>query len=194
MHAQSRITWIVFSWKPGLKQGSWSGIFSRERRWQRAACWGTVGCMGCCGVLVPCLHLGISRSQTLERVVVHKGQLSEYLWGGHWDLPAASSVRSLRGVGMKENSLQNLSKTCAWGHWFSSGTSPLLQGYINTLHIMKALAPTHWSPTQSPMGDTNAGVGQTCSNSHSWAVNMRNITSSALTSSAADIHVEGNLP
>lgn len=52
MHAHSKITWtfFFFPWKPGLKQGSWSGNLSGERRQQWAACQGRVsrvGSMGC---------------------------------------------------------------------------------------------------------------------------------------------------
>lgn len=82
------------------------------------------------------------------------------------DLPAAGLVRSLQCVGMRENLLQRVSKTCAWGSplallwWLGAGLLQLrifcgsvILHSLSTRSLplgVKALAPTHCSHTESP--------------------------------------------
>jgi len=104
------------------------------------------------------------------------------LWFMRVNYPETCLLPAGRGpcgewVGTRENSLQSVSKTRAWGQ--PIGFAPEFLHSSGTRSVqssMKALAPTPCSHAKSPMGETAAGVGQTHSNSHSWAVNVRNIT------------------
>lgn len=78
---------------------------------------------------------------------------------------------------MRENAFGSVSKTRAWGQPVGFAPVFLFSSRSRSIHSsVKALTPTHCSHTWSPTGETAAGVGQTRSNSHSWAVNARYIT------------------
>lgn len=87
---QNHVDFFFFSLKTRLKARL---LIRQPFRREKAA----MGCLsresesrGLYGVLVPCLHLGESSSQTSERSVVHKGRWPECLRGGRRDLPAVS--------------------------------------------------------------------------------------------------------